>query len=84
MRAFVPTSALAKQLRFDASMMHLHLQDGRIVSVPLAWSPRLSNATIAQREHYEISGGGISIHWPEIDEDLSVAGLMGGVDWRAA
>ena len=46
--------------------------------------PLLREATPEQREHYEISGGGISLHWPEIDEDLSVANLMAGVDRQAA
>jgi hypothetical protein len=83
-RAFVPTTALAKSIRFDNEMMHVTLTDGRIISVPIQWFPLLREATPEQREHYEISGGGISIHWPEIDEDLSVAGFMAGVDWEAA
>ena len=58
--------------------------DGRIISVPIRWFPLLREATHEQREQYEIGGGGVSLHWPEIDEDLSIAGLMAGVDWRAA
>jgi len=81
-RAYVPTTALAKSVRFDSDMMHVSLTDGRIVSVPLRWFPLLREATPAQREQYEIGGGGISLHWPEIDEDLSVANLMTGVDWQ--
>lgn len=54
------------------------LMDGRIISVPLAWSPRLANATAVQRSHWEIAGGGYGIHWPEIDEDLSTEGLLRG------
>jgi hypothetical protein len=65
-------------------MLHVHLTDGRIISAPLVWFPRLREASPEQREHYEIGGGGIGIHWPAIDEDLSVAGLMAGVDWRSA
>jgi hypothetical protein len=65
-------------------MMHILLTDGRIISIPLIWFPLLHEATPAQREQYEIGGGGISIYWPEIDEDLSVAGFMAGVDWDAA
>jgi hypothetical protein len=83
-RAYVPTSALAKALRFKNGMMHVHLQDGRVISVPLAWFPRLEEATASQREHYEIGGGGVSLHWPDVDEDLSVAGFLAGADWRAA
>lgn len=54
------------------------LMDGRNISVPLAWSPRLANATAAQRSHWEIAGGGYGVHWPEIDEDLSTEGLLRG------
>ena len=56
-----------------------HLADGRTVSVPLAWSWRLSNATPAQRQHFEIIGTGQGIHWPDIDEDLSALGMLTGV-----
>jgi hypothetical protein len=52
--------------------------DGRVISVPLAWFPRLAAATPKQRAHREIAGGGYGIHWPEIDEDLSVEGLLRG------
>lgn len=55
------------------------LADGRRLSVPLAWFPRLLNATAKQRSNFELLGGGIGIHWPEIDEDLSVDGLLRGV-----
>jgi hypothetical protein len=54
------------------------LMDGRSISVPLAWYPRLANATAAERSHWEIAGGGYGIHWPEIDEDLSTEGLLRG------
>jgi hypothetical protein len=71
--SFVPTTALAKEVKFADEMMQVLFADGRIISVPLIWFPLLQNATQAQREHFEIGGGGISLHWPEIDEDLSVA-----------
>jgi hypothetical protein len=83
-RAYVPTTALAEAVKFDEEMMHVHLTDGRIISVPIIWYPLLHKATPEQRERYEIDGGGISLYWPEIDEDLSIAGLMAGVDWEAA
>jgi hypothetical protein len=83
-RVFVPTSALAEAVKFDEEMMHVYLTDGRIISVPIIWYPLLHKATPEQRERYEIDGGGISLYWPEIDEDLSIAGLMAGVDWEAA
>ncbi|MXX10001.1 MAG: DUF2442 domain-containing protein [Nitrospira sp. SB0677_bin_15] len=55
------------------------LADGRTVSVPLTWSWRLSNATPAQRQHFEIIGTGQGIHWPDIDEDISAIGMLTGV-----
>jgi Protein of unknown function (DUF2442) len=54
------------------------LMDGRSISVPLAWYPRLANATAEQRSHREIASGGFGIHWPEIDEHLSTEGLLRG------
>src|SRR5690242_13298706 len=79
-KAYVPAAALAKAVEFDNKMMRVTFRDGRILSVPLLWFPLLKKATPAQRERYEIGGGGISLHWPELDEDLSIAGLMAGVD----
>ncbi len=83
-RAYRPTSALAKLVTFDEDMLHVQLTDGRIISAPMIWFPLLQAATPDQRAHYEISGGGTGLHWPDIDEDLSVAGLMAGVDWQSA
>jgi hypothetical protein len=54
------------------------LADGRRISTPLAWFPRLLHATPEQRQRYEILGDGVGIHWPDLDEDLSVAGLLRG------
>ena len=54
------------------------LADGRRIAAPLAWFPRLLHATASQREHFEILGDGYGIHWPEVDEDLSVEGLLRG------
>ncbi len=83
-RAFVPTTALAKSVAFDDFMMQVTLTDGRVLGVPLAWFPRLRHATPEQRANCEISGGGIGLHWEDIDEDLSIAGLMAGVDTKSA
>jgi hypothetical protein len=63
--------------------MHVSLLDGRTLSVPLIWFPTLTAASPEQRARYEIAGGGISLHWPDLDEDLSVAGLMAGADPRS-
>ena len=55
------------------------LADGRRIAVPLAWFPKLLNATTDERSKFEILGGGVGIHWPKIDEDLSVEGLLRGI-----
>jgi hypothetical protein len=56
--------------------MLVNLVDGRRVSVPLEWFPKLAKATPAQLENYELLGDGEGIHWPDLDEDLSVEGLL--------
>lgn len=66
----------AREVRFDSDMMHVHLQDGRIVGVPLRWFPRLQKATLAERENWRLIGDGIGIHWPDLDEDVSVPALL--------
>jgi hypothetical protein len=71
---------LAKSVQFDDTTMQVTLLDGRILSLPLTWFPVLNAATHEQRTNHEIAGGGISLHWPELDEDLSVAGLLAGGD----
>jgi hypothetical protein len=58
------------------------LVDGRRVSVPLAWSWRLLEATPQQRRHFEIMGNGTGVHWPDIDEDISIAGMLRGIPAR--
>ena len=83
-RGYVPTCALAQSLAFSEDMMHAHLTDGRIVSVPLVWFPTLQRATLEQRARYEIGAGGRGLPWPEIDEDISVAGLLAGADSASA
>jgi Protein of unknown function (DUF2442) len=65
-------------VRFDAHSLIVDLMDGRTISVPLAWYPRLANASVEQRAHWEKCGGGYGIHWPEVDEDLSTEGLLRG------
>jgi hypothetical protein len=56
----------------------VQLDDGRALSVPLAWYPRLLNGTGKERENHELIGDGEGIHWPELDEDISVEGLLAG------
>lgn len=67
-----------KDVQIGEDLLSVYLQDGRIISVPLAWYPRLFNASKAQLQIWEIAGGGYGIHWPEIDEDLSTEGLLRG------
>lgn len=83
-RPYRPTTALAKSVEFSEDLMHVNLTDGRIISVPIIWFPTLRDASPAEREKYEIGAGGRGLHWPELDEDLSVAGLLRGGDERAA
>ena len=70
--------ANATKIWFDQENMWVALTDGRQLSIPLVYFPRLLHATPEQRNHYELSGGGTGIHWEEIDEDLSVPGLILG------
>lgn len=67
-----------KDVRLSEDVLSVDLMDGRTISVPLAWYPRLMNATPNQRQRWEVSGAGYGIHWPEIDEDLSTEGLLRG------
>jgi Protein of unknown function (DUF2442) len=70
-------TAQAKKVYFDVERLHVELADGREISVPLNWFPRLENATHEQRQQWELIGPGVGIHWESIDEDISVAGLLG-------
>jgi hypothetical protein len=65
-------------VKFTRETISVALRDGRTIVVPLAWYPRLCNATTAQRKNWKIAGGGYVIHWPDIDEDLSTEGLLRG------
>ena len=68
----------AKEVRCTEDALLVVLTDGRQLSVPLDWYPRLQHATPAQRDDWELIGGGYGIHWPQIDEDISVRGLLLG------
>ena len=74
--------SLAKSLKFDSNNMIVELTDGRRLSVPLAFFPRLLHADKKNRENYIISGGGIGLHWEKLDEDISVKGLLLGIGDR--
>src|SRR5207253_2437326 len=65
-------------VKFSKETIRVDLCDGRTIIVPLAWYPRLFNATPVQRKNWRRAGGGFGIHWPDIDEDLSTEGLLRG------
>jgi hypothetical protein len=67
-----------KNVRCTKDTLVVDLVDGRSISVPLAWYPRLHSASSEERKNWQVSGGGFGIHWPDIDEDLSVSGLLRG------
>lgn len=78
-----PTNdARARAVEVTGDEIVAHLADGRTISVPLAWSWRLSDATVEQRQRYELIGGGEGIHWPDVDEDISVRGMLDGTPAR--
>lgn len=70
--------AFAESVRFTEDSLVVSLDDGRTLSVPLAWFPRLLHGANSEREHFEFIGGGEGIHWPDLDEDISVEGLLAG------
>lgn len=73
---------IATRVWFTENQLHVALDDGREISVPLEFYPRLNRASKEQRDKYEIIGLGTGIHWPEIDEDLSVEGIVLGIPTR--
>ena len=79
MASLAPAADLrVKAVAVDTDRLSVELMDGRAISVPLVWFPRLANATPEQRANFEVAGGGYGIHWPEIDEDLSTEGMLRG------
>jgi len=79
----MPTSELkagerVKDVHFSEDAISVDLIDGRTITAPLAWFPRLLHATVGQKANWRIAGGGYGIHWPDIDEDLSTQGLLRG------
>jgi hypothetical protein len=70
--------SLAIDVKVTEATLNVDLSDGRSLSVPLSWYPRLDNATPAERDKWEFIGDGRGIHWPDIDEDISVQGLLAG------
>ncbi len=67
-----------RNVRCDDAMLVVDLTDGRALGTPLFWYPRLLNATADQRDNWELLGPGIGVHWPDVDEDLSLEGMLAG------
>jgi hypothetical protein len=70
--------AFAESVQFSDDSIIVRLDDGRTLSAPLTWYPRLLHGTNPEREQFELIGGGEGIHWPMLDEDISVEGLLAG------
>ena len=73
----VSTTPRAEAIEFVPDGLVVHLKDGRTLTVPLEWFPRLRDASEADRGHFELYGDGYAIHWPSLDEDISIPGLFG-------
>ena len=71
----LPSATIA---RVNADTLSVDLSDGRTISVPVAWYPRLSHGTSEERDHWRLIGNGRGIHWPDLDEDVSVENLLTG------
>lgn len=78
----VSPEPLAKDVQVTANEIVARLKDGRTISIPLAWSWRLSEATPEQRANFRLIGDGQGIHWPDVDEDISIRGMLHGVPAR--
>ena len=74
----VSNTPLARNVSCTSDELVVSLADGRVLSVPLAWFPRLLDATPDELSHWELLGNGEGIHWPDVDEDLSIEGLLRG------
>jgi hypothetical protein len=70
------TEAMASDVWFDSHLMHVRLLDGREINVPIEWFPKLRSATEEQRKKWRLIGKGVGIHWEDLDEDISIAGLL--------
>src|ERR1043166_1353217 len=73
-----PAAPLAVRARILDHAVVIDLSDGRTVTAPLAWYPRLLHGTARERQRWQLIGGGVGVHWPDLDEDLSVEGLLAG------
>lgn len=72
----IEVEPLAVEVTFSDDDLHVVLADGREISAPLVWFPLLQKATFEQRKNWRLIGGGIGIHWEDVDEDISVESLL--------
>lgn len=79
MSTAVLTDTTIRRVEVTDETITAYLADGRVISVPLVWSWRLSDATPAQRANWQLIGDGIGVHWPDVDEDISAEGMLSGV-----
>ena len=82
MSTVVSAEASIARVEVSEDTITAHLADGRVISVPLAWSWRLSDATPAQRANWRLIGRGHGVHWPDVDEDISAEGMLHGTPAR--
>jgi hypothetical protein len=68
----------AVDVRLDEDNLHVKLSDGRSISTPIAWYPRLYHGSVAERNNWQFIGRGAGIHWPDLDEDISIEGMIQG------
>jgi hypothetical protein len=80
--AMLPNEPRIDTVEITADTVTAHLLDGRTISVRLVWSWRLAGATPEQRQKYQILGSGEGVHWPDVDEDISVRGMLDGIPAR--
>ena len=76
LKTLIPDQLAIKQVQISDKMLTAHINDGRTVSIPLDWFPLLKNANDSQRQNFEISPGGYGIHWPDVDEDISIKAFI--------
>ena len=82
MNTAVITESRIDRVAVSNETITAYLTDGRVISVPLAWSWRLSDATPAQRANWHLIGNGYGVHWPDVDEDISADGMLNGMPAR--
>lgn len=74
----MPGLARVLEVRVTDDTLSVDLEDGRTVSVPIGWYPRLAHAAPAERLNFQLSGGGYAVHWPDLDEDVGLEGMLLG------